>query len=119
MMKLLYFVLNDTEKLDDILIGFLDNGIKDVSILEDQSMIPRLKDNRPGEEEKHLLNTIRMFMKPEWETSKLILAVLEDDQVSLAIDAIEKCIGDLNNENTGKVFTLPIDFVKGLFSNGE
>jgi hypothetical protein len=117
-MKLFYFVLNDTEKLDAILTGFIDKGIKDATIIESKGMLRLLNCTHCGEDIP-FLHTVRMFVKPEWKTSNLILTTLRDEQVPLAIEAIENCIGDLNNKDTGVVFTVPIDFVKGFHNDGE
>lgn len=117
-MKLFYFVLNDTEKLDDILTGFIENGIKDATIVDSMGMLRLLNCTHCGEDIP-FLGTVRMFMKPDWKTSKLILTALRDEQVPLAIEAIEACIGDLNNKDTGVVFTVPIDYTKGFYNDGR
>jgi len=117
-MKLFYFVLNETDKLDDILTGFIDKGIKDATIIDSMGMV-RFLNCTHSCEEIPFLGAVRMFMKPDWKQSKLIFSALEDEQVKLAVNVIEDVIGDLNNKNTGVVFTVPIDFSKGFYKDGK
>jgi len=45
--------------------------------------------------------------------SRVILMVLEDEKVQVVLDIIDKLAGDLTKPNSGIVFTLPLDYVKG------
>lgn len=117
-MKLFYFVLNETDKLDDILTSFIEKGIKDATIIDSMGMV-RFLNCTHSCEEIPFLGAVRMFMKPDWKQSKLIFSALEDEQVALAVSAIEGVIGDLNKKNTGVVFTVPIDYSKGFFKDGK
>ena len=40
--------------------------------------------------------------------------VIEKDQVQPAVDAIERVVGDLNHQNVGVVFTIPVEYTKGI-----
>ncbi|RDU23742.1 hypothetical protein [Anaerosacchariphilus polymeriproducens] len=113
-MKLLYFVLSQPDKLDDILTEFIKQNIKDATIIDSVGMV-RLLNSRYDEDELPFLGAVRAFMKPEWKKNKLILVVLEDEKVKNAIDAIENVIGNLAQNDTGVVFTVPIDFMKGFY----
>ncbi|MGD9887217.1 MAG: hypothetical protein AB7T03_04580, partial [Bacilli bacterium] len=45
--------------------------------------------------------------------SRVILMALEDEQVTTVLDIIDRLVGDLTKPNSGIVFTLNIEFVKG------
>ena len=98
-MQLLFFVLNRSEMLDDILTSFADHDIHVATILDSKGM--------------------RAFLKPERENSNLIIAAVNDDHVENAVKAIEDVIGDLSKPDTGVVFTVPISYVKGLYKDGN
>ena len=42
------------------------------------------------------------------------MTVLKDEQVDEALAAIEETVGDLSKPDTGIVFTVPVDFIKGM-----
>ena len=42
------------------------------------------------------------------------MIVLREDQVETAVQVIEREVGDLDQPDTGIVFTLPIDFIRGI-----
>ena len=40
--------------------------------------------------------------------------VLEDEKIPIAMECIRKVVGNINEENTGIMFTLPVNQVEGL-----
>ena len=40
--------------------------------------------------------------------------VLEKKMIHTAVEAIERIVGDLNQENVGVIFSIPVDFTKGI-----
>lgn len=117
-MKLLFFVLNKTEKLDDVLTEFAYRNINGATIVDSVGMA-RLLSKEHDEDEIPFLGPIRAFLSPEREKSNMIFTVIQDDQLSEAVDAIEKVVGNLSNEDTGVVFSVPIDFTKGFYKSGK
>lgn len=111
-MKLLIFVLNHYEKLDQLLNEFQSCKIGGATILESTGMARVLQAYE--EEEISFIGSLRGLLNPSREKSYTILTVLKEEQISVAIEAIERVVGDLNQANAGIVFTLPIDFAKGL-----
>ena len=100
-MQLLFFVLNRSEMLDDVLTSFADHDIHGATILDSKGMV-------------HLLAS-----HSERENSNLIIAAVKDDHVDNAVKAIEDVIGDLSKPDSGVVFTVPISYVKGLYKDGD
>ncbi|MFA9375474.1 MAG: hypothetical protein ACERKZ_01855 [Lachnotalea sp.] len=117
-MKLLFFVLNKTECLDDVLVEFVNRNINGATVIDSAGMARILCDKHDNCEIP-FLGSIRAYLHPEREKSNIILTVLEDDQLKGAIEAIESIVGDLSKKDTGIVFSVPIDFVKGLYKSGK
>lgn len=112
-MRLLIFVLNQSEKLDAVLNAFQNAGIGGATILDSTGMAKVLH-TVDEEEEMPLFGSLRHFLNPSREKSHTIFTVLQDSQLQTAVDAIESVVGDLKQANAGIVFSLPIDYVKGL-----
>lgn len=117
-MKLLIFVLYNTDKLDEVLTEFACKNICGATILESVGMA-QLLNHKHDENEIPFLGRLRTFVTPEREKSKTILAAIADDQLTEAIAAIEHVVGDLSKENTGVVFSVPMDFMKGVCKIGK
>ena len=58
--------------------------------------------------------SLRAILDPEREANKTIMTVLKDEQVDVALAAIEETVGDLSRPDTGIVFTVPVDYIKGM-----
>ena len=117
-MKLLVFVLNKTEKLDEVLMELAKRNIKGATIIDSKGMA-RMLCNNHDEDEIPFLGSVKAFLNPEKEKSNVVLIVIEDEQLKEGISAIEFVVGDLSNKDVGIVFSLPIDFVKGLYNDGK
>lgn len=117
-MRLLFFVLNKTDKLDAVLTEFARNNISGATVLESVGMA-RVLSNNCSEEDIPLLASLRTFLNPERERNNVIFAVIQDDQLACVVNSIESVVGDLSAKDTGIVFSLPIDFVKGVFEIGK
>ncbi|NLL05485.1 MAG: hypothetical protein GX270_06800 [Clostridiaceae bacterium] len=112
-MKLLFLVLNRVEKLDDILTAFVNNNIKGATVIDSIGMA-RLLSSKYDDDEISFLSSLRVFLKPEREKSNVIFTVIQDSQLETAVSAIESVVGDLSKEDTGVVFSVPVDFAKGI-----
>lgn len=117
-MKVLFFVLNKTEKLDDVLMEFVKRDINGATVIDSAGMA-RILCNKHDNDEIPFLGSIRAYLYPEREKSNIILTVIEDNKLDEAVEAIESVIGDLSKNDTGIVFSVPIDFVKGIYKSGK
>jgi hypothetical protein len=117
-MRLLFYVLNKTEKLDDILTEFARRNISGATVLESMGMA-RILSHKHDEDEIPFLGSVRKFLNPEREKSNLIFAIINDNQLEEAVNIIEGIVGDLSAKNNGVVFSLPLDYIKGITENGK
>lgn len=109
-MKALFYVLNEADKLHDLIDKFEENGIKGCTIFDSSGM--------GREYAKHdkfkMMGSLRALLNPDFKNSKTLMLILEDSKVNMIIEIIESVVGNLDEPGTGVVFTFPIDFAKGL-----
>ncbi len=111
-MDLLIFILNDHEKLDAILTELEKSGIRGATVIDSTGMAKVLHHDK---EEVAFLGTLRSLLNPATRAkSNTILMVLEKKMIHTAVEAIERIVGDLNQENVGVIFSIPVDFTKGI-----
>jgi len=108
-MQLLIAVINQEDRLDDILSGFLELGITGATIIESEGMGHVLSHDIPifaG------LQTLLSRSRPQNTT---IFSVIDsDEKVEGAIALLQEICGDMDDPATGIVFTVPVNRVAGL-----
>ncbi len=108
-MQLLVAVINQEEKLDDILSGFLELGITGATIIDSEGMGHVLSHDIPifaG------LQTLISRSRPQNQT--IFSVIKEDEKVEMAIALLQEICGSLEDPATGIVFTVPVTRVVGL-----
>lgn len=113
-MKLLVFVLNNEEFLEEVLEAYVEAGVTGATIVDSEGMGRFLAYEVP------LFAGFKEFMKGNKPYNKTILSVVRDehtvDQVRRLIDPL---VGGLDNPGTGIMFTVPVDWVSGLVPEDE
>lgn len=107
-MQLLVAVVNDPEKVDDILSGFLELGITGATVINSEGMGRVLTHDIPifaG------LQTLITRSRPQ---NRTIFSVIDEEKVEPAMALLQEVCGDLSAPATGIAFTLPVDRVMGL-----
>lgn len=113
-MKLLVFVLNDEEYLEEVLEAYVEAGITGSTILDSEGMGRFLTYEVP------LFAGFKDFMKGNRPYNKTILSVVKDDEVvRKAKQLVDEVVGGLENPGTGIMFTLPVDWAAGLVQDEE
>ncbi len=112
-MRLLVLILNKVELLDELLTAFTDCGIQGATILTSTGMARELA-RADGNNDVPFLGSLRALLDPEREENKTIFTVLREEQVGAAVETIEAVVGDLSDPDTGILFTLPVDYMKGM-----
>ena len=74
----------------------------------------RILSNNHDDNEISFLSSLRSFLSPEREKNNLIFTVIRENQLETAVKAIESVTGDLSRKNTGVIFSVPVDFTKGI-----
>ncbi len=107
-LHLLVAVLNAPEKLDSILAGFVELGVRGATVIHSEGMGRVLSHDIPifaG------LQTLINRSRPE---NRTVFTVLSADLIDPVVSLLQESCGDLENPATGIVFTLPLDRVVGL-----
>jgi len=114
-MRLVVFVLNQNDKLESLLTELARVGICGATILHSTGMA-RVLTNYDGDDIP-FIGSIRTLLNPERSKSHTLLLVIKDEQLEILVATIEKVVGGIRNEDTGIIFSMPLDFVKGLPSH--
>lgn len=108
-MELLVCVINQEEKLEDIMAGFLELGITGATIINSAGMGHVLTQDVPifaG------LQTLVSRTRPQNVT---IFSVIESqEKLDAAVRLIQSICGDFSAPATGILFTVPVSRVIGL-----
>lgn len=109
-MKVLFFVLNKVDKLNALLNEFANKDVTGATIMNSHGMAHSLYDS----DDHHAFASFRLFLDPKRKESKTIMMVIKDEEQDKVLECIEKVIGNLDKPDTGIIFTMPVDFIKGL-----
>lgn len=108
-MQLLIAVINQEEKLDEILSGMVELGITGATIISSEGMGRVLSHDVPifaG------LETLAARSRPQNQT--IFSVIREEEKVEGVLKLLREICGDLDNPATGIAFTVPISRVVGL-----
>jgi nitrogen regulatory protein PII len=108
-MKLVVFILNTEDLLDEVLAAFVEAEVPGATILDSEGMGRFLTYEVP------LFASFKEFMKGNKPYNKTIISVVDsDEKIGRLEELIEKVCGPLNEPGTGLLFTVPVDYVRGL-----
>ncbi len=102
-MKLMVFVLNQEEKLEEVLEGFLEIGIKGATVVESVGMGKIIASDIP------IFAGLRELFVSASPHNRTIFSVIEDSQVDEIIHIIDKIMGGIKKEpGKGVIFFLDV-----------
>ena len=108
-MKLLVYVMNNVNLLDRFVHELKDAQIRGATILNSTGMGRKLVES----DNFDIIGALKAIFDTPRTDSRVILMALEDEQVPRVLDIIDRLAGDLSKPNSGIVFTLNIEYVKG------
>jgi nitrogen regulatory protein P-II 1 len=113
-MKLLVFILNKEEFLEDVLEAYVEAGVAGATLLDSEGMGRFLAYEVP------LFAGFKEFMKGNKPYNKTIISVIKHDAIITRVkELVDKVVGGLDNPGTGIMFTLPVDWASGLVEEDE
>lgn len=113
-MKLLVFVCNKPDKLDEILEGFLEIGVTGATVIDSLGMGHILATEVP------IFAGFRSLLSGAGSYNKLVLSVIkEPEKVRAAMELIEEVCGPLEKPGVGIAFTISVEEVRGLMPELE
>ncbi|NDJ87498.1 MAG: hypothetical protein GYB66_16615 [Chloroflexi bacterium] len=110
-MHMVMFVLDDPNKLDDVLEAWNNIGVSGVTIAETTSFFRR---NTQHVGARYLFGISRVSDQAEAGHFALFTVVPSIDVVDQCIAAAETIVGDLSEPNTGILTAWPLAKVKGV-----
>ena len=107
-MHLLVAVINQPEKLDEILVGFVELGVRGATVIQSEGMDRVLSHDIP------IFAGLQTLISQSRPDNRTIFSVLSDELVDPVISLLQEVCGDLASPATGIVFTIRLDKVVGL-----
>jgi nitrogen regulatory protein P-II 1 len=105
----LVFVLNQEELLERVMEAYAEAGVEGATILDSEGMGRFLTYEVP------LFADFKSFMKGNKPYNKTIISVLRDESALGRLQPLlDEITGGLDEPGTGILFTVPIDFARGL-----
>jgi nitrogen regulatory protein P-II 1 len=117
-MKLILFVLQDAEKLLDLLTAWKVAGVSGATVLFSTGM-GHLHLSSPLLDDLPLMPTLNDFYVHDEKLSRTIITIGPEEMVEKIISVTEQIVGDLDKPGTGILAVLPIDSVHGLIGYGK
>jgi len=113
-MFVVFFVLQDVEKLEDILNAWEKAGAGGVTIIPSIGLA-RLKEKSALREDFPIIPTLEDLIETPQENNRTLFTVVTSTEVKdEIISSTLRITGDLNLPNSGLLFTVPVDQAFGL-----
>jgi nitrogen regulatory protein P-II 1 len=113
-MKLVVFVLNRGELLQDVLTAYVEAGITGATVLDSEGMGRFLAYETP------LFADFKDVMKESKPSNKTIFSIVQhDEKITILERLLDEICGGLDHPGTGIFFTLPVNYVHGMVREEE
>jgi nitrogen regulatory protein P-II 1 len=106
--QLLIAVINQEERIEEILSGFLEIGITGATLINTEGMGRLLASEVP------IFAGLQALAGRTRPRNQTLFSVLDDDKVDAALALLQEVCGDFSRPATGIVVTLPVNRVLGL-----
>lgn len=108
-MQLLVAVVNQEEKVAEVLSGFLELGITGATVVDSVGMGRLLRNEAP------IFADVEAIAAPSRPRNQTVFSVIDDDaKVDAAIALLQDVCGDFGEPGRGLVFTVPVSRALGL-----
>ena len=115
-MYLILFVLDNPDKLEDLLNAWEETGTGGATVLVSTGMNRML--NHGFRDDIPLMPGLDDFYKRIEDYHRTLFTIVKDDAtLQKIVDATQRVVGNLNNPNTGILVVLPTAQVYGLEKN--
>lgn len=110
-MKLVIFILNNQDLMEDFLEQLYDHGIQGGTILDSMGMAKKISDY----DNTDLVSILKQIFVIPRDSNKTFLFCLKEEQLPVFKDIANKVTGGLHLPNTGVLMVLPLEEVLGGF----
>jgi len=108
-MKLLIAVINDTDRIEEVLTRFLEIGVSGATIVDSEGMGHVLSQEPPA-----FAGLQSLLARSRPRNTTLFSAIRDDETVEKALAALEEVCGSFDDPATGVAFTVPLDRAVGI-----
>ena len=113
-MELVVIVLNKTQYLTEILNNFMEADIKGATVIDSSGMGHIMADHFP------IFSMFADINDDEETHSKTIFTVVKSaEEREKILKELENVVGDISTPNTAILFSVPVNFIKGILLNTE
>lgn len=114
-MQLLYFITNRTDRIPAVLARLSEAGVNGATVVNCEGMAHMLTTS--GEAPAFFGSLRSLFNTEETGEGKMVLAVMKDEMVLKAKEAIQAECGSFDEPNTGVMFSVPVMHFEGVIKN--
>lgn len=105
--QVLFIVLNEVDYLNDILEGFVNIGVSGATVLDSQGMASLIVSS--SNQNIPIFGYLKSILDDSLPYNKTIFTVLENDElVEKAVAVVQEVLEDVDSNNKGFMFTIPI-----------
>jgi|SRR5688500_14308087 len=113
-MYLILFVLNDPDRLEDLLIAWEEKGVQGATVLFSTGL-GRIRELDGWRDDMPLIPSLRDFYELPENMNRTILTIVKDEaQVDAVVTVTKKVVGDLDENKTGLLLVLPVAKAYGV-----
>lgn len=107
-MRLLVAVVNDPQRVDEVLSGFVELGVTGATVINTEGMGRLLSHDIP------IFSGLQTLIRGSRPENRTVLSVIPLSLVDSVLDLLREICGDLSSPATGIAFVLPLERVVGL-----
>ena len=112
-MYLIVLVINDPDRLEDLLIAWEDVGVSGATVTFSTGM-GRIRQLQGWRDDMPLIPSLRDFYEAPENLNRTIFATANDDaQVEGIVAATQRVVGNLDDARTGFLLVLPVSRAYG------
>ena len=107
-MYLILLVLNNPDKLEDLLIAWEESGVQGATVLFSTGL-GRIRQMDAWRDDMPLIPSLRDFYEVPENMNRTVFTVVNTEaQVDSVVEATEKVVGDLDENESGLLLVLPV-----------
>ncbi len=113
-MYLVLLVLNDPDKLEDLLIAWEETGVQGATVLFSTGL-GRIRTMEAWRDDMPLIPSLKDFYELPENMNRTVFTVVKDEAwVDAIVSATKMVIGDLDESKTGLLLVLPVARAYGV-----
>jgi hypothetical protein len=107
-------VLNDPDRLEDLLIAWEENGVEGATVLFSTGL-GRIRQMDAWRDDMPLIPSLRDFYEAPENMNRTLFTVVEnEEQVDALIAATKEIVGELDEQGTGLLLVIPLARTYGV-----